>query len=431
MCAYYLAPVPFRNHPRPAGDAAQRGADRHRNGLAHLRRGWFLEAVEELEAAAAALPDQHQVWTQLGVAQVGIGESRHARASFERSLSLQPEQAELWCNYGTILLHHDEPAPAVQALRQALTRQPRLLPARRNLALALYRLGRNAEAETLLPAGGDRFVLEGQARRENGDLEGATQCYRLSIQALETEGTPAPARPHPAFNTKHAVHALREAKDRLDRAGLPFFLLAGTLLGLVREGDLLPHDKDLDLAMDSSIDRGAVTRALCAEGVFTIPWFRGILPPERPWYRSLVHASTGCTLDIFFLKREEDRVLCGFDEQPTPVLSALRPFGLRTMAGWGTSWQVPDPPEAYFEQVYGPGWRVPDPDYDTVLTNPARCPESVPVVVCQAYLRVREYLMEGKRGRAASLSRQILDRRADPFLESRIPAWAGNDGGGR
>jgi hypothetical protein len=79
-------------------------------------------------------------------------------------------------------------------------------------------------------------------------------------------------------------------------------------------------------------------------------------------------------------------------------------------------WQVPDPPEQYLQEVYGSNWMVPDPGYDTILSNPARTAESLPLALCLSYVRVFEALQEGKLARASALVAQILSRTEDPFL---------------
>ena len=391
-------------------------AIQQQEGLAHLRSGRCLEAAAALTAAAEGLADHPDVWTQLGASLVGADQSMKARDCFTRSLALAPRQPEVWNNLGMLLLHAGENQAALDAFQRSLALQPGLLPARRNACLALYALGRDAEAEALLPESSDRSQLRGQALRERGELEAATEAYREAIRLWERAGDSAPAHAWSPFSRDAARRALFEAQDRLDGAGLPFRLWAGTLLGVVRNGDLLDHDKDLDLAMDWDVSREAVVTALCAGGLFSVPWFQGILPSDRPWHRSFVHAGTGCTLDVFFLCPDGDSYLCGFDHRPIPVVSRLTALPQRDCLWSGRAWRVPDPPEHYLAEIYGPSWRVPDPTYDTVLSNPTRTPESLPVVVCMAYFRLFEALVEGKGRRARALVAQILRRREDPFL---------------
>lgn len=424
-----MGPKRHRASPRCAGPASAFAVERLRVGARHLDGGRCLEAVACLLDAARLMPDRAEVWTRLGAAWVGIDRSDQARACFERSLALAPAQPALLSNLGLILHHAGDPEGGLRCFDRALDLQPDLLAARRNAALALFALGRFEAAERRLPATLDSLLLKAEALREGGDLEGARSVYRTAILRLEQGEAPPSSTAPPEFRPEPARRALLEAKGRLDGAGIPFFLLAGTLLGVVRDGDLLAHDKDLDLGFPWEVDRGRVVEALCAGGAFTIPWYRGILPPDRPWYRSFSHVATGCTLDGFFLKPDGGHLLCGFDSRPVPVLSRLRAFGVRSHDWLGRTWPVPDPPEQYLEDVYGPGWRVPDPHYDTVLSNPARTVESLPVVLCSSYHRLYEALAARKWVRALALAGQIRARQEDPFLvdlgerlRGRIPA---------
>jgi hypothetical protein len=56
----------------------------------------------------------------------------------------------------------------------------------------------------------------------------------------------------PAFTGKYYRRAralLLDTVDILDQAGIPYTLDAGTLLGIARDGDLIPWDNDIDLML--------------------------------------------------------------------------------------------------------------------------------------------------------------------------------------
>jgi predicted Zn-dependent protease len=83
-----------------------------------------------------------------------------AEQALTRALALEPGNPVALANLGVIALDQDRPADAVPRLRDALARDPQLLPARFALARALARLGDRpgalAEARDLLgrlPAG--------------------------------------------------------------------------------------------------------------------------------------------------------------------------------------------------------------------------------------------------------------------------------------
>ena len=49
------------------------------------------------------------------------------------------------------------------------------------------------------------------------------------------------------MNEKLAIKALREVKKMLDKHNITYWLDAGTLLGAMRDGKLIPWDNDIDL----------------------------------------------------------------------------------------------------------------------------------------------------------------------------------------
>ncbi len=78
------------------------------------------------------------------------------------------------------------------------------------------------------------------------------------------------------FNHEKAYALLIKATAMLDRAGVPYHLEGGTLLGLVRDGDLLPWDDDLDISVPSGF-------ALKAYGALLPLLLKGWRIDKRKW----------------------------------------------------------------------------------------------------------------------------------------------------
>src|SRR5690606_7474226 len=56
----------------------------------------------------------------------------------------------------------------------------------------------------------------------------------------------------PLLDIPVARKLLLDTVDLLDNCGIPYHLEGGTLLGLVRDGDLLPWDHDLDISVPAA-----------------------------------------------------------------------------------------------------------------------------------------------------------------------------------
>ncbi|RUS83403.1 hypothetical protein EGW08_008824 [Elysia chlorotica] len=67
------------------------------------------------------------------------------------------------------------------------------------------------------------------------------------------------------------LHTLDVLAEVLTRAGLDFFLVDGTLLGVVRHHGIIPWDDDLDIAVNGSQWREMKRALCCVEGFQLIP----------------------------------------------------------------------------------------------------------------------------------------------------------------
>ncbi len=90
-----------------------------------------------------------------------------------------------------------------------------------------------------------------------------------------------------------AHQALLDVQCCFAASGLEFFLISGTLLGVVRDGQLLEHDYDIDIGVDERVDFESVLLAMFGSGCFSyISGFQDV-------FVCFMHVS-GVKVDIFF-----------------------------------------------------------------------------------------------------------------------------------
>ena len=124
-----------------------------RNGQARMRLGYALaesgelrEAEKQFRAAMAASMPTADVHLGLALCFVSTGRPAEAARALMEARRLEPGNPVVEANLGSLALDAGDAAKAAQFLGAALQIDPDLHQARFNLARALARLGRRAEA---------------------------------------------------------------------------------------------------------------------------------------------------------------------------------------------------------------------------------------------------------------------------------------------
>lgn len=227
---------------------------------------------------------------------------------------------------------------------------------------ALDRLGR-----ALQQAGG--AMLEGAFDTMAAALEDALATLCALAQGGHTPVLDTP--PHPPWNADQALHTLWQVLAALRQAGCGAFPHAGTLLGLVRDGQLLPHDKDADVGVWwEDFARASDTLA-------RLGFVRARNQPPASNLATWVQAAQGLSVDLFGLRREGmggavQRVVGGVWLPGKPAshqrVSHFPPFALvvRDTPAGAVWW--PDPAEGLLAALYG-DWRTPQPGWNSHISS--------------------------------------------------------------
>jgi hypothetical protein len=139
------------------------------------------------------------------------------------------------------------------------------------------------------------------------------------------------------------------------------FLIAGSLLGIIRDGDLLPHDDDIDV--------GYFSLQRHAEGVRNEMLSRMIALARAGWRIKPSHnggsfkviAGKGLSFAVFPSWWEEDHVWLPQSQSMPDGSSLLHPSIASEFMGHSIF--IPNRSEDYLAHHYGPTWRTPDPNY--------------------------------------------------------------------
>lgn len=152
-----------------------------------------------------------------------------------------------------------------------------------------------------------------------------------------------------------------------------YFITFGSLLGLIREGDLISHDIDIDYAiiMDNKFKWENLESLFLKNGFKKIRQFS--FDGE---IREQTYKIDGLTIDFFGCKNSSDKT-CSLDfyrkhnysykdksEMHVREDRYYKILSTKKKTFKNVTVTIPDNPEKYLESIYSSSWRVPIVDWD-------------------------------------------------------------------
>lgn len=249
------------------------------------------------------------------------------------------------------------------------------------------------------------------------DLSGAIRAFRTGVQRWLNKPMRLPAKPRSAVivDCTAATQDLLRLLVELRKSNLIAFPIAGTLLGLEREGHLLPRDKDADLACPANA-LPALDSWLRQRG-----WQAMTRKPVFANYFSYQHPQWPIALDLFphypgpdggFIsgwwleggKREDGRA------------TRFPPYTLGARMTDQGEITYPAEPAQLLETIYG-NWQTPDPHFDTVVMA-HNLVARTPMVVSYAYAHLLTSLLEANWAKAKGYAQWLAA--SDQELAERV-----------
>jgi|GEM_PF-4589405 len=229
---------------------------------------------------------------------------------------------------------------------------------------------------------------------------------------------PAPAPAARPWTRRRLELVIADLERFVLTGALPVVLCAGTALGLVRDGDFLPYDSDLDMAALPPATSRAVAEALVSTGHFRV--VRKAMDTGE--FRSICHIHTGMIVDLSEYRQSADTFVSTWRHSAGTVLreAVVPAFSVRLVSHprlrrWVP---LPDDPAAYLRATYG-RWEEPDPSFDTPVSSPC-ITGFTDFLRSLGVFRLADALRTGRAGRVRHLAGRLCAQNIAPALMERL-----------
>lgn len=167
-------------------------------------------------------------------------------------------------------------------------------------------------------------------------------------------------RDNKAFNN-FGNEVLLRAKKVLDEIGVHFWLDYGTLLGVYRDGKLIGHDTDVDIAVFLKDYSPEIEKAFIKHG-FT--YERKIVIDEGRYGMEQSFSYKNVKLDIFYYTKKDTKCISHIfplnKEKEFIVREIYTTYtGFKSLKFLNVNWNIPKNTELRLIETYGENYRIP------------------------------------------------------------------------
>jgi len=167
------------------------------------------------------------------------------------------------------------------------------------------------------------------------------------------------------MNREVMVKNVLDFKEVLDKYSIPFVFIFGGLLGLIRQGDFIPYDTDLDVACFNEFTRkdhwkmSKVKKELKEKGFY-------IADNNECYLHNDFFIRNGEKIEIWWFDKIDDEWIFG-NTVRYPAYFFDKTVDIDFL---GTKVKVPFNAEEFLERTYGKNWKTPNPKANYLNQNP-------------------------------------------------------------
>lgn len=368
--------------------ASQRKANKETGAInSYLNRARTLSkenqpetAIQVYKQAIGLSPSNPTPYLEIGKLQVKGKLLKEGIENLEKAVYLSPKMASALVELGQAYMKNNDLEKSLSTLKETLEIAP------------------NSPAV---------HVAYGSINQRIGELPKAVDSYKEALRLrLNYPTKKKEHRLRTDFGKQSTEELLWDTLSLLAKSGVHAFASYGTLLGLVRDGELLPFDKDLDFGLPQSEMENACQ---CLERNGWVPLeINNLINP-----RAFFHPVKKVSLDLsgFVVDPKTGDTFTGFWMSNVPYEWSrnekyidIKLYKDESPTGQPI-WALSNP-EAWLEVIYG-DWKTPDPYFDTVIAAKNLCGFSL-LTQCYAYSRIFSHWEKGNYKKAAAIAENVL-----------------------
>ena len=167
------------------------------------------------------------------------------------------------------------------------------------------------------------------------------------------------------MNRKVMVNNLLDFKEVLDRYKVVFVFIFGGLLGLIRQGDFITYDTDLDVACFDEFKRkdhwklASIKKDLIAKGFY-------VVSSDVCYLHNDFFIRDGEKIEIWWFDKIDDEWIFGNTVRyPAHYFDKLDEIDFLK-----TKFKIPSNAKEFLERTYGKDWKIPNPKANYLNQNP-------------------------------------------------------------
>jgi tetratricopeptide (TPR) repeat protein len=234
---------------------------------------------------------------------------------------------------------------------------------------------------------------------EARDFDKGVNAYDAALKnlnSIEKEEIKLP------FNSAKCRDAMDDIVIRLEQENIKPFPIAGSLLGLFRDGKFMNYDKDADLGVfvESDEEIFEIVSKLCKAPQFLAPNMLNNSKESQHWNVPIIDIEKDVGVDLFFFYRKPTQIEFGVYTTSSVVKWAFKPFELTRQTLAGKEYWLPENIEQHLVEMYGENWREPIEVWDSLLNCPNLTPDSQCGSIYYGLMRLSKALREGKTKKA-------------------------------